>query len=155
MKDLYNRFKKIDWGRGNGSIIVGLTIVLLGLAFMIMVMEYNNMYTVNAIAQTRADAIADAAASYSVSYDYTFNQREAYEQAVLMTAYNNSEKKPITASLEIIPDRRGKNTKLEVAVTATGRFYTPSRSGRTTFQMTRVSAVEVVNTTGEQFIIVG
>jgi hypothetical protein len=150
---MLKRIKTINWENGNGMLLMSVFITLVGLMFMFLVMEYNNVYAVGAVAQTRADAIADSTAVYAVSYDNTFNSRAAYEQTVLLTAYNNNEKTPINTSLDIIPDGSGKNTRLEVFVTAVGKFFFSRSENGETFEVTRKSGVEIVDTAPDVVVI--
>jgi hypothetical protein len=120
---------------------------------MILVMEYGNVYSIGAISQTRADAIADSTAVYAVSYDSTYNRRAAYEQGTMLTAYNSGERTPIASEIQVLPDDAGKNTKLEVKVAAQGHFFFPGYAGAEIFEVTRESAVEVVDMSGGVIII--
>ena len=148
MKHIKNRFRRIRWDNGNGSMLLCCSILVMGLIMMFLVMEYNNVYTASAIAQTRADTIADSTAVYAMGYDYTFNNRAAYEQAILLTAYNGREDYPISSTLRVLPDSSGANTKLEVTVLARGKFFFPGLTGAEEFDVQRESCVEIVNTSG-------
>lgn len=53
------------WKKGNGSLIIGAVLCLLGTMLMIMLLEYSNIYYTNAYTQTRADVLADAGAVYA------------------------------------------------------------------------------------------
>jgi hypothetical protein len=144
MKKLVLAAKRINWRNGSASILLSVFFTLAGLALMMLVMEYGNVYSVDAVSQTRADAIADSTAVYALSYDSTFNRREAYEQSILLTAYNSSERTPLRSEIEVIPDSEGKNTKIEVKAIARGRFFFPGVTGAETFEITNEAAVEAV-----------
>ena len=142
-------FKRIDWQRGNGMMLISASIVVLSMMFMMMLIEFNGIYVTEAIAQTRADTIADSAASYSVTYDYRLNPREAYEMAALLTAYNSSEEKPIASEVEILswPNGEGEiihNKRLKVAVQAESSFYYISPEGSNGYYVEKEAIVEAV-----------
>ena len=143
MESIIKHFKSIDWRRGNGMMIITATISVLIMVFVLIIMENNNIYTTAAIAQTRADVIADSAAVYSVTYDYEFNIREAYEMAALLTAYNNTEKTTIVTSAAV-KEVAGKNSLIEVSVEAKNKFFFVEYEGNKNFSVKRDAAVRVV-----------
>ena len=163
MRNIINRLRGIDWRRGSGSMLICVMITLVGLSFMMLIMEYNGVYVTATRAQTRADAIADSAAAYSVTYDHQFNPREAYEMAALLIAYNNTDRSPMTASAEVYAaeDRQNPGTllpnkRIKVTVTAESSFYVidPGGSGDRRYGAGGVSTVEAVRPE-DVFIIPG
>ena len=149
MRDLKERFRSIDWRRGNGMMLLSSTTALIGMVFILLLIEFNGVYITGAVAQTRADAIADSAASYSITYDDSgFNHREAYEMAALLLAYNNSELRPITAEVEVLDGyEEGEpvaNKYIRVAVHAESTFYFIDFEGDDSYSITRESIVEAV-----------
>ena len=144
-----DKLRNINWRRGNGMMMICALIVVLSMAFMMMIIEFNGIYITGAIAQTRADAIADSAASYAVTYDYRLNPREAYEMVALLTAYNSTEAKPITAEAEVISwfDGDGEivtNKRIIVTVQAESSFYFIDYEGEKDYYVERESEVAAV-----------
>ena len=145
MKNILLKIKNINWRQGNGVLLVSVAICLLCLTFIFLLIENNEVFTIAAVAQTRADAIADSSGAYAVMYDYEFNAREAYEMASLLSSYNNSEKKPISTEVELEQDGDGRNVKMTVTVKAESGFYFFNINGDNRYRVKRESVVQVVD----------
>ena len=65
--------RKIQWKKGNGSMLLGALICALGIFLMAGVAESINLFQASVYAQTRADLIADGSAAYGMSYDNTLD----------------------------------------------------------------------------------
>lgn len=83
---------RIDWKRGNSSMILGTVMTVMAMMFLILVAEVGNVYWAEAIVTTRTDAIADGAAVYAQSYDWTLNKPQAQIMAAMLTAANDDDK---------------------------------------------------------------
>jgi len=55
------KFKKINWRKGSGSVIVGMFIVLACFSLALVVMEHGNLFKQTTKAQMLSDTIADGA----------------------------------------------------------------------------------------------
>jgi Flp pilus assembly protein TadG len=136
-------------------MIIAVTLVLFGLVLMMIVMEYGGVYHTAAVAQTRADAIADSAATYAVSsWDRNFNEADAQFMAASMQTFNNTEKQPITTQSKVTGPIGAKN-RLEVATRAEGKFYFIRFDGeRIAYEAEREAVVEAVDPIGMGHVLV-
>lgn len=82
--------RTINWKRGNATLIASLAIIFLILTMTWLYMVLADSMYVNAVAATRADATADAAAIYAQSYDYKYNKAQAGIMTTLLGTYNNA-----------------------------------------------------------------
>lgn len=82
--------RKINWNKGNATLLASMSIILLLVALTWMYIAFADSMYVSAIASTRADATADAAAIYAQSYDYKYNKAQAGIMTTLLGTYNNS-----------------------------------------------------------------
>lgn len=80
---------KIDWKKGNATLLASLAVIMLLVAMTCMYIAFADSMYVSAIASTRADATADAAAIFAQSYDYKYNKAQAGIITSLLGKYNN------------------------------------------------------------------
>lgn len=82
---------KLNHRKGAGTMLFGLTIMMLALAFMLMLIEYSRVVYSRTIAQTRGDAIADSVAVYAQVWqvDYSYNQEQARTMLDTITELND------------------------------------------------------------------
>ena len=59
------KFKKINWRKGTGSVIVGMFVVLSCFSITLTLMEHGNLFNQASRVQMRADAIADGSATWA------------------------------------------------------------------------------------------
>lgn len=81
--------KQIHWRQGAGVFIVGVTIMLMAVMFMVLIMESANIQRCQLIADTRSDLIADSTAVYAQSFDYKYNKEQGRAMVSLLTDKNN------------------------------------------------------------------
>lgn len=85
------KFVRFSHKKGAGTMVLGITVMMLALAFMIMLIEFSRIGFSRTIAQTRSDAIADSVAVYAQAWqiDYSYNQEQARAMLNKLTELND------------------------------------------------------------------
>lgn len=85
------KFVKFSHRKGAGTMLLGLTVMMLALVFMILLVEQSRVSYAQTIAQTRGDAIADSVAVYAQAWqiDYSYNQEQARSMLDTITELND------------------------------------------------------------------
>lgn len=81
--------QKINLKRGAGTFLYGSVLMMLGVLFFILIMEYSSISYNHIVADTRSDLIADSTAVYAQSFDYKYNQAQAKMMCDILTEKNN------------------------------------------------------------------
>jgi Flp pilus assembly protein TadG len=150
MTKTLEKIKSVDYGRGNGSMMISLMLCVLAFTMLLVIIEFGGVYHTAAVAQTRADAIADSAASYALSqWDKNFNEADAQFMAASMQAFNNNETVKQTSSDVKLFGAFRQTDKIEVTTKAHAGFYfIKPAGGDGAYTVARVSAVETAEHTG-------
>lgn len=133
--------RKIKWRKGNGSILVGALICVLGLFLMAGVAETINLFQASVYAQTRADLIADGSAAYGMSYDNTLDEGRVSLMSSLLLASSADFDNPI--SMQIDHNALADN-KVHVKVTTEREFWFTRSGQASTFQVTKEAVTQVI-----------
>lgn len=91
---------KIQWRKGNGTILLGTILCVLGLFLMLGICETINLFQGAVIAQTRADVIADGSAAYGISYDNTLDAGKVSMMSSLLLASSADYDNPISMQID-------------------------------------------------------
>ena len=134
--------RKIQWKKGNGSMLLGALICALGIFLMAGVAESINLFQASVYAQTRADLIADGSASYGMSYDNTLDEGKVSLMSSLLLASSADFDNPISMRLnhQAIADN-----KVHVQVTTEREFWFPRSGQESTFQVTKEAVTQVIS----------
>lgn len=133
--------RKIKWRKGNGSILVGSLICVLGLFLMAGVAETINLFQASVYAQTRADLIADGSAAYGMSYDNTLDEGRVSLMSSLLLASSADFDNPISMQID---HSAFADNKVHVKVTTEREFWFPRSGQASTFQVTKEAVTQVI-----------
>lgn len=137
--------KHIFWKKGNGSLLIGTILCLLGTVIMIMFLEYINIYFTNAYTQTRADVLADAGAVYA-NDGFQINKEKLtdIEDKLLKTMYQEEQ----TASNYEVriseKDLAAGTDNVALTLRTTRRFLAPTFQEGRNFQVVKKATTHVV-----------
>lgn len=134
--------RRINWRKGNGSILVGTLICVLGLFLMAGVAETVNLFQGAVVAQTRADLIADGSAAYGMSYDNTLDQGKVAMMSSLLLASSADFDNPISMRIDY---SALSSNQVRVQVTSERDFWFPSSSQETSFQITKEAISQLIS----------
>lgn len=135
--------RKINWRQGNGSMILGCMICVVGMVIMLGVMESINLFQGATVAQTRADLIADGSAAYGVSYDSTLDRGRVALMSSVLLAANADFDNPIAMQIDYGLLSSG---KVRTQVTIQRALWFPRTGDNETFRVTREAVSRVVPT---------
>lgn len=134
--------RKIQWRKGNGTILVGTLICALGIFLMAGVAETINIFQGAVVAQTRADLIADGSAAYGMSYDNTLDQGKVALMSSLLLASSANFDNPI--SMQIDYSALASN-QVRVQVTSERDFWFPRSAQESTFQISKEAVSQLIS----------
>lgn len=134
--------RKIDWRKGNASILVGTLICALSVVLMAWVAETINIFQGAVTAQTRADLIADGSAAYGISYDNSLDPGRVLLMSSLLLASSADYDTPISMQLDYTALA---SNQVRVKVTSERDFWFPVSSQETTFQITKEAVSEIIS----------
>lgn len=134
--------RKINWRSGNGAILLGVVICVMGLLLMTGTMETMNLYQGATVAQTRADLISDGAAAYGISYDDTLDPGRVAIMSSLLLATNADYDNPISMRVDygMLQDQ-----KVRVQVTTQRKLWFPKEGQSDEYKVSREAISRVIS----------
>lgn len=138
--------KQVHWKQGAGTLLLGVIIMMMAVAFMVLIMECANIQLCQLIADTRCDLIADSTAVYAQSYDFKYNKGQAMAMTELLTEKNNevSSNFQIKTDLSFLED-----DTLSISCACETKTFYPQIIGVQTVIQQSVATVKSVDVYGD------